>query len=143
MLQPTDDLEKDLAVLARDFVKALEKYWADGGAEWHGRETWTLDPAPFAQLWRDRVLVIFLAMEGGSPVGMILGLRIRPLLTDDRILQVDAVHGDTPGIADGLLRELARAFEYMPETVLILPDGVGDPPLKRTGTRTHGVWKRG
>jgi hypothetical protein len=121
LLEPTEDINNDIRVLATDFVKAIDKFWNSGGSEYYAKANYELDPVHLAALWRSRVSVIFLAMEHGEPVGVLYGLRRRPTFSNELVFQVEAFYGESQEIKTELLKELTKAFKYFPEASIYFP----------------------
>jgi hypothetical protein len=139
LLEPTEDANAGIRLLATDFMRALDDFWQARGKDWYGRPAYEVDPIGLSMLWQNRVAVIFLAMDGDVPVGILFGYRRRPPFSDSLVFQVEAFHGRTPEIENGLLDEFCRAFKYFPETFVEFPDYVSlggrfRPGVSRTVT---------
>jgi hypothetical protein len=129
-IEPKREPEQALKFLSEFLFPLIQDFWKETGSAYFKSEVWDLPIIEFAQFWMENKLIVITAEENSIPLGFLLGARVRPLLYQAQVLQVEIWYGKTEEVRQGLFKYLESVFKFLQVDRMLVPDfGKGIPEV--------------
>ena len=123
LLEPTGDLEAAVNKLRDELLPLHAKAWA-AKANNVGKP-YDFNAVPFVQMWVDKALRVFMAYDGDTPVGYIVGLAYRPMTYAAQVFAVEDWYTPKYDVETALFDYMRSALRFIGCDEIVITQGAG------------------